>query len=86
MSARIIGDEWATWRKLCVRADVEPVLVEAMRRALYSGAMVLFRVLLTGASEGDAVRPEEMDMMTDLHAEFEAAREEFSRPVRSVPV
>jgi hypothetical protein len=71
MSTKFIEAAWEGYRKMVVPSDASEVQVVETRQAFFSGAAVLFEVLIRSASHGDEVLESDILRMKGIQAEID---------------
>lgn len=77
MSTKYIQRGWESYLKYVMSEDASPIQVKETRQAFYSGAAILFSVLMRDLDEDREPTNENMQKMEDLHAEMSAFGQEI---------
>ena len=77
MSTKYIKRGWESYIKHVIPEDALPIQVKETRQAFFSGAAILFSVLMRDLDEGHEPTDEDMQKMEDLQNELYAFGQEI---------
>ena len=67
-----IKDAWDKFNRMVVPRIAGATQRDETRKAFYAGASLCFKIVTNGVSEGEEIRPEDLELLHDIAAEVNA--------------